>query len=147
MRTIRTMTCALIGAVVLATTACGFTGTGARESRARPTALVHTPSDYSRSDRITASELEGLAGTAADAVRRLRPEFLRGPEVTTDLSGAPGSPSVYVNGRYSGDASVLRLIPLRIVTEIRHLDPVAAKSILGSYCDCNGGVILVRTER
>ena len=60
---------------------------------------------------------------------------------------APAKATVYVNGRYTGEADVLALISLTEVSEIQYVGAMAAKSQFGSQCRCDGGVILVRTVR
>ena len=128
-------TIALVGA-----TACGPAARSA--ANARPIIDAGESSGKEgTTDRIAAGDLGTVQGhTAADAVRQLRPEFLR-------AGGRPTSPvtaSVYVDDRYAGGLEALELIPLRVVTEIRYVGAVAAKSMFGSYCRCNGGIIQVR---
>ena len=123
-------------------------------------ACVHTPPDTDLitadllepprrgrpSDQILPSELRLVSGrTAADAVRQLRPEFLRVAPTRT-INGQPVLPSVYLDGRPAGGLDALGTIPLLPVVEIRYVTAVAAKSVFGSYCDCAGGVIVVRTR-
>jgi hypothetical protein len=101
----------------------------------------------SAGDQIGPAQLLKVQGTtAADAVRQLRPEFLRAGRRANDATPSQ-APSIYADGRYAGAVDVLSLIPLRLVTGIRYLDPVAAKSLFGSFCPCGGGVIYVRTRR
>lgn len=98
-----------------------------------------------RFDQIPMSELRAVQGaTVADAVRQLRPEFLRTSPQRT-IGGQPMMPSVYLDGRPAGTLDVLHTIPLAPVTDIQYLPPITAKSMFGSYCACDGGVILVRT--
>ena len=99
-----------------------------------------------RPDRIQSFELPAVTGaTALDAVRQLRPEFLRSEPPRTLHSDAT-TPSVYLDARYAGGLEVLGTIPLTPVVEIQHLTSSAAKNVFGSYCKCDGGVILVRTR-
>lgn len=96
--------------------------------------------------RIMAGDLSKVQGvTALDAVRQLRPEFLRttGRRVTTGAVTPP--PAVYENEKYAGAVDVLNLIPIAVVVEIRRLGPVEARTMFGPACSCEGGVILVRT--
>ena len=98
------------------------------------------------SDVILPSEIRAIqANTAADAVRQLRPEFLRSTP-TNAFSTTPALPSVYLNGRYAGPLDILSTIPVGPIVEIRYARTAAAKSVFGSYCACDGGVILVRTR-
>ena len=101
----------------------------------------------SRSETLTADELmKADVQTTAEAVRRLRPEFLR----TTQVVGVDGPsrayPTVYLNGTYAGRVEALELIALGAVEEIRFFRPAQAKEQWGSYCQCAGGVISVRTR-
>jgi hypothetical protein len=76
-----------------------------------------------------------------DAVRRLRPDFLRG-SARGPLTGPP-QVAVYLNGAYDGDVSVLNSIPLAVIAEIAFLHPVAARQRFGSTCPCANGAIVV----
>ena len=105
-----------------------------------PTAALARPSD-----RILSSELRALeANTAAEAIRQLRPEFLRTvPSQQVGVRAA--TPAVYVDNRLAGGLEALAGIPLGLVSEIRRFSPLSAKSTFGSYCECQGGVIVVTT--
>ena len=98
------------------------------------------------SDVILPTEILAMrANTAADAVRRLRPEFLRSTPTNT-FSKAAAFPNVYLNGHYAGPLDMLSTIPAAPIVEIRYVTTSAARSAFGSYCACDGGVILVRTR-
>lgn len=98
-------------------------------------------------DRILPSELRAGGGaTVLDAVRQLRPEFLR-LSPPRSVYGEPARPSVYLDSRYAGTLETLGTLSLEPVEEIQRLSAVAAKSVFGSYCKCDGGVIHVRTRR
>jgi hypothetical protein len=105
---------------------------------------VEAPRRESPNDRIALADLAKVTGrSAGDAVRQLRPEFLR---ARGRPSQTPSPPSVYVDGRYAGQTEVLELIPLQSVRAIQWVRAEAAKSMLGSYCSCDSGVILLRTR-
>jgi hypothetical protein len=109
-----------------------------------PAETLEPPRTESPSDSIGAGDLEIVQGTtAADAVRQLRPEFLRvrGRQTAATLA------SVYVNAQYVGEPEVLSSILLTEVRGIRYLSAMTAKASFGSSCRCEGGVILVRTQR
>ena len=110
-------------------------------------ALSFEPSRRGRgSDEISREEARSVEGTtAADVVARLRPEFLR-PKPSRILLEQPVAPTVFHNGAYAGGVDVLGTIPIAPILDIRYLTPVAARSHYGSYCKCEGGVILVRTR-
>jgi hypothetical protein len=95
---------------------------------------------------IGPQELQRVDGTTAlEAVRQLRPEFLRG-HARSRQTGQPNRPAVYINTRHEGGVDVLGTIPLVSVVEIRYLDPVMAKGLFGSYCSCEAGVIQLRVR-
>lgn len=97
--------------------------------------------------RIVAGDLSKVQGeTALDAIRQLRPEFLHLTSRRVNGAAAPPAPSVYENDKYAGGVDVLNLIPIRVVVEIRRVEPVEAKSLFGASCQCDGGIILVRTQ-
>ena len=97
------------------------------------------------SDRILSSELRVIdANTAAEAIRQLRPEFLRAAP-SQQIGVRAASPAVYVDNRLAGGLDVLAAIPIGLVSEIRRLSPLTAKTTFGSYCECQGGVIVVTT--
>ena len=101
----------------------------------------------SRSSHLTSSELQGITAVSTlDAVRKLRPEFLRASPRSVSGIG-PAAPSVYVNGLYTGDPSWLNMIPLIEIRDIIFLNPVEARLRLGSQCPCGSGVLLVSTRR
>lgn len=100
-----------------------------------------------RNDVVKQEELWEVrdVGTAFDALRRLRPEFLtrRASAVPTDPY--QGYPVVYIDGQRLGDLSTLHGIPLRSIIEIRYLRMAAAAQQLGLTHP--GGVIAVSTRR
>ena len=95
--------------------------------------------------RITGADIEQTAAPSLmEAIRRLRPEYLRGASRTP---GRPlTSPAVYVNGLYDGDTSMLRTLPLSVIREVSFLHPHEAFFRFGLVCTCEGGVILVVTQ-
>ena len=80
-----------------------------------------------------------------EAVRRLRPEWLR-TSPSARQSAEPGSASVYARDSYVGGLEALWLIPVGAVDEMRYLTPTAARSWFGMFCRCAGGVIVVTTR-
>ena len=107
---------------------------------------LSAPSDFAPSDRVAAAELQTVKGvSAADAIRQLRPHFLHGGP--RNGSGVAPTPAVYVNGQHVGGVDALEIIGIGMVIEVRHLDAIAAKSMFGSYCHCERGVILVQMRR
>ncbi|HSQ30846.1 MAG TPA: hypothetical protein VLN49_13400 [Gemmatimonadaceae bacterium] len=100
----------------------------------------------SPSDRLARQDLASMTEMSLDdAVRRLRPEWLR-VSPTDRQQAERGVASVYANGSYVGGLEALRLIPVRAVEEMRYLMPTAARSWFGMLCPCTGGVIVVTTH-
>ena len=96
---------------------------------------------------VSAADLtKTSASNLFDALRQIRPEFLRASTRTTALSPAREI-SVFENDRYVGTVSQLSMIPLNVVVELRRLEPVEAKSVFGNSCPCDAGVIHVRTAK
>jgi hypothetical protein len=128
-----------LGMVVVMSAVASVTACAGRQA-----GLNTVPGTDHRSDRIGVMEFRAVQGnTAADAVRQLRPEFLLSHGAQT----APTRATVYIDDRFTGDLDVLALVALAEVSEIRYLDMMRAKNLFGSYCRCDGGVILVRTLR
>lgn len=101
----------------------------------------------SRSDVVNGEELRSVSDVASalDALRRLRPEFLKrkAAPVPTDPYG--GYPVVYLDGQRLGELSTLNGIPLGAIVEIRFLRAAAAAEHLGLAYP--GGVIAVSTRQ
>lgn len=99
---------------------------------------------HARANVITAAELASAgAAETIDAVRRLRPSFLRGSVRVTRVSPEI---AVYVNDQYDGDVGSLTTIPLRVIQEIVFLEPVEAHVRFGPWCPCANGALLVTTR-
>ncbi len=91
---------------------------------------------------ITAEELSELSvSTAYEAVRRLRPAWLR-------ARGRSGLPVVYRNNnRWGGDPRSLEDIRIDVITEMRFLSAGDATTRYGTgFTGFTGGVILVVTR-
>lgn len=109
-------------------TACATAGSGSAGGR--------------RSDVLTAEEIaESPARDALEAVRQLRPAWLRthGSQSISDAS--PPVPVVYVNRHQYGAAESLRDFRVEHVRELRYLSPTAATTVYGT--GHRGGVIEV----
>ena len=101
----------------------------------------------SRGDVVRVEELEAVreAGTAFDALRKLRPEFLTRRAAAVPTDPEEGYPVVYLDGQRLGGLSTLQGIPLTSIVEIRYLRTAAAAERLGKSHP--GGVIAVSTRR
>lgn len=99
-----------------------------------------------RSDVVAAEEIRTveIGQNALDALRRLRPEFLkRGPTVPEDPEA--GYPAVYVDGVRLGGPETLKDIPTGSIQEIRFIKAGEAYEKFGRHH--RGGVIAVSTGR
>lgn len=110
-------------------------------------ALSDGPRADAPSDVITAADLQSVAAAnTGEAVRRLRPSFVRPNAIPGNMDGALATPSVYVDGSYLGGLEALELLLIDEVNEIRFIRANAAKNWWGSSCPCSVGVIHVRTK-
>ena len=126
---------------------CAAATTSREEPMASPSVVPSDGRTGSGSSRLTAVELQGIRALSTfDAVRKLRPEFLQAS--ARSVNGVNhGQPSLYVNGVYNGEVSLLNTIPLTQIREISFVQPVEARLLFGTTCACGGGVLLVRTQR
>ena len=114
------------------------------------TAFIISPlnasSGRSSAKHLGRAELMLVDGeSAADAVRQLRPDWLR-PNRAPGRAAELVRPSVYIDGAYAGSPDELRLVPLATALDLRFLPPSAAWDQFGAACRCEGGVILVVTR-
>jgi len=92
------------------------------------------------SSHVTGTELRKThVPDLLEAVRRLRPRFLRSHAPRRDQSAV-----VYVDGTRAGDVLTLRDIPVIDVLEVQFLRPSDATTRFGT--DHTGGALLVRTQ-
>jgi hypothetical protein len=124
---------ALLAALVVLTAACASAG--------GPAGPAFVPAVAP----VTGAQLDSLdAGSLLDALRRLRPDYLRTRGASLrEPNGRP--PSVFLNGAPHGDVGVLATIPTRLVAEVRLVRPPEARQRFGS--EHTGGIILVTTRR
>ncbi len=109
-------------------------------------ALSDGPRADASSDVITVNDLRSVgAANTAEAVRRLRPSFVRPSLVPGSLDGVLATPSVYVDGNYLGGLDALELVQIDEVSEIRFIRANPARNWWGGSCPCSVGVIHVRT--
>ena len=109
-------------------------------------ALNDGPRADAPSDVISVADLRSVAApTTGDAVRRLRPSFVRANPIPGNIDGAMATPSVYVDGNYLGGLEALELVQIDEVKEIRFIRANAAKNWWGPSCPCAVGVIHVHT--
>src|SRR5881628_1949313 len=80
----------------------------------------------SRSDLIVRSDLVAVDGsTALDAVRTLRPEYLR-PSTYRTMEAQRTYATVYIDDRFVGGLDALTLVPIGEIIEVQYLKAVAA---------------------
>lgn len=123
---------------LLSSTACASVGpSAARPNHSRSS--TRQTGAYSAVP-LTASDIERAgAGTAHDAVARLRPTFLSWTRGSTHVAR-----TVYVDGVPVGGVEQLRGIPASVVREIRLLNSFEATARLGT--GHSSGAILISTK-
>jgi hypothetical protein len=104
-------------------------------------ATATSSSDVLRREEIVKSS----AMNAQEAIRLLRPSFLRTRGRTSILRPNESEPTVYLDDRQLGGLAVLRDIPANTIYEIRYLSPAQAQMRWGA--GHAAGAILVVTSR
>ena len=139
---------AMIAAGLLAAvTACASARPTSTLAIRQQSALNDGPRPDAPSDVITVADLRSVAASnTGEAVRRLRPSFVRANPIPGNMDGALATPSVYVDGNYVGGLEALELVQLDEVKEIRFIRANAAKNWWGGSCPCAVGVIHVHTQ-
>ena len=85
------------------------------------------------SEMLTWSELSTESHqNAYVAIERLRPLFLQPRPGAGDVRGEPRTISVFIDGDFAGDQTVLRSIPVRDIESIRRVQPATAYATMGS---------------
>ena len=85
------------------------------------------------SDILTRAEIDETgAETALDAVRQLRPRYLRGRFVVSVEYPSASIPIVYVDGLFRGDLTSLRSILVHDIEEIQYINPSDATTRWGT---------------
>lgn len=119
---------------LLGTAACGA-GAGVGQA----------PSVRPERDVLLAQEIQGTtAVTAYDAVRQLRPEWLRRRGRSSIQNPRAEMLVVYLDGARYGGSETLRNVTVGSVLEIRHLDANDATTRFGT--GHAGGALLIRTK-
>jgi hypothetical protein len=137
----------IIAGLLVIATGCASVNPPSSFAMRQQGALSDGPKAETPSDVISAADLENVAAAnTAEAVRRLRPAFVRSSPILGNLDGAYATPSVYMDGNYLGGLEALELVRLDEVDEIRFIRAGAAKSWWGGSCPCSVGVIHVRTK-
>lgn len=131
--------------LVLQLAAACASASSARDPIALRDDVVAARPDQRQSRALRSAELIATEETnAGDAIAKLRPDFLRGRL----LAGfQPSEVAVYVDESYLGDVTVLRLVPINSVVEIRFESSNEAFARFGLTCHCSGGAIFVTTRK
>lgn len=96
---------------------------------------------------LTHEEISSSSATTAyDAVRLLRPSFLRGRGARSMNAAGGSGPVLYVDGIYRGDAREMEQIPAATVLEIRYLDSTDATMRFGTGHTDGAILVTTRTE-
>lgn len=95
-------------------------------------------------DLLLAAEIERTSASSAyDAVRQLRPEWLRRRGRSSIQNASAEALVIYLDGARLGSVSTLRSITVGSILEIRHLDATEATTRFGT--GHAGGALLIRT--
>ena len=141
---------AWVSAAVLACAACAAAYDPSIDPTPQPLPVTKAEESVRpRSELLTASELvESGTQWTSEGVRRLRPEYVR-PTMILNRNNevVRVTPSVFLNGMYTGGLEVLDLIPLESVVEIRFYRPSRGYDVWGLSCRCSGGAINIKTKR
>ena len=120
--------------MVLLASACASGGSGSNSGEPRRD-----------SSRLTAEEIEPLNQFSAwDAVRRLRPMWMRPGGIRNSANPAGHYPHVFMDGSPYGDMEILRTIRVENLAELRFVGATDATIRYGGQFQ--GGVILLTTK-
>jgi hypothetical protein len=100
---------------------------------AASTASVLTAADLARAPE---------AYTALEAVRQLRPLFLRPRETTGMLRGQSAQIAVYINDLYAGGADVLQTVPTSAIESMRYLQRNEALTFASTLTPGDGFIMI-----
>lgn len=116
---------------VVAPLGCATPHSGTRPSRER--------------DLLLSEEIERTAAVSAyDAVRQLRPEWLRRRGRSSMQNANAEVLVIYLNGLRLGNVQTLNSVAVGSILEIRHLDATDATTRFGT--GHAGGALLIRTK-
>jgi hypothetical protein len=98
--------------------------------------------DQSSYNVLTAEDLQQTTeNTVWDAIRRLRPQWLRTRGRTSLTGQSPDEPAVYVGGTRYGALRDLRQMQVFQVTRVRFIEPIEATTLFGT--GHTGGAIMI----
>ena len=98
-------------------------------------------------DLITMDEFSGVSGSEDlyEAIRRLRPHFIRSRGPTSTRSTA-ATATVYIGSTLAGSIDVLHNLRTEHVLEVRYLDPSSATIRYGTNNSGGAIVVTLRTQ-
>lgn len=103
-------------------------------------------------NRVDIEEAGNAITNADDAVRRLRPQWLRGPMGRMSSSGADGTMGavateaiLYIDDKRQPNLEQLRTVPAAQIEELKFMDQNRAIQMLGPGHEA--GAIMVRTRK
>jgi len=97
-------------------------------------------------NRVLAEELEPLLQyNVWDAVRQLRPMWMRPGGIRNSANPGGHSPHVFLDGSPYGEMEILRTLRVQNIGEMRFIDATDATTRYGGQFQ--GGVILLTTRR
>jgi hypothetical protein len=102
----------------------------------------------SSSSTLTAADFERVpsATTALEAVRQLRPLFLRPRPGSNALRNQPSVVAVYIDNLYAGNVDVLQTIPPSEIAQMHYLQRSDAMTFAGS-ATAGDGFIMVTLKK
>jgi hypothetical protein len=108
--------------------------------------------DRNTINRVDIDEAGNAVTNADDAVRRLKPQWLRGPMGRTSSAGADGrfgegasEAILYIDEKRQPNLDQLRTVPAAMIEEIKFMDQMRAIQMLGPGHEL--GAILVKTRK
>jgi hypothetical protein len=123
----------LVSAAACATSPASTASAGPHLSEARSSSATLTAADFARVP---------AASTAFEAVRQLRPLFLRPRPGGVVARNQQPVLAVYINGMYAGSADVLLTIPTSTVQKMRYLQRTEAMTFAGSQTRGDGFIMV-----
>jgi hypothetical protein len=128
---------------IAALSASAFFATLTTAGCARTTSAWYPRTPIS-ADVITAAEISrGSPQNAYSALEQLRPFFLRPRPSGVDVRGLPPRMHVFIDGAFSGDLDVLKMIPASEIESITRVQPSMAFTTMGAI-RASDGVLMVR---
>lgn len=137
-RAVRWSVVGLVASVSLVLTACASAGSS----------HISAYDTLSAGATLTAADFARVpsASTALDAVRQLRPLFLRPRPGSNALRNQPGVVAVYIDNLYAGNLDVLQTLPPSAIERMHYLQRTDAMTFAGS-ATAGDGFIMVTLKK